>query len=72
MTEAPLVAERAHLASLLEAIQRCVYFLAASRKKQRWPLSGAALAAQAKDVGSSNLFPPSTSVSASCRTPLGR
>jgi hypothetical protein len=51
MTEAPLVAERAHLASLLEAIQRCVFFLDASREKQRWPLSGETLSAHAKDVG---------------------
>lgn len=51
MTEAPLVAERAHLAGLLEAIQRCVFFLDASRKKQGWPLSGEALSAHAKDVG---------------------
>jgi len=51
MTEAPLVAERAHLARLLEAIQRCVFFLDASRQKQRWPLSGEALSAHAKDVG---------------------
>jgi hypothetical protein len=51
MIEAPLVAERAHLAGLLEAIQRCVFFLDASRKKQGWPLSGKALSAHAKDVG---------------------
>lgn len=50
MTETPLAAERAHLASLLEAIQRCVYFLDASRRKQRWPLSGEVLSARAKDV----------------------
>jgi hypothetical protein len=47
----PLDAERAHLASLLEAIQRCVYFLDASRRKQNWPLSGVFLSAHAKDVG---------------------
>jgi hypothetical protein len=49
--ETPLAAERAHLASLLEAIQRCVYFLDASRTKQHWPLSGQWLSARAKDVG---------------------
>jgi hypothetical protein len=49
--DAPLTAEHAHLASLLEAIQRCVYFLDASRKKQSWPLSGDMLSAHAKDVG---------------------
>lgn len=51
MTEAPLAAERAHLSGLLEAIQRCVFFLDASRNKQRWPLSGETLSARAKDVG---------------------
>ena len=33
-----LEAERAHLANLLEAIQRCVYFLEASDRKHQWPL----------------------------------
>jgi hypothetical protein len=51
MTEAPLVTERAHLSGLLDAIQRCVFFLDASRKKQHWPLSGETLSAHAKDVG---------------------
>lgn len=50
MTETPLAAERGYLASLLEAIQRCVYFLDASRKKQSWPLSGESLSTRAKDV----------------------
>lgn len=33
-----LAAEQQHLASLLEAIQRCVFFLEASNKKLAWPL----------------------------------
>jgi len=33
MNNAILEAERAHLANLLEAIQRCVYFLEASARK---------------------------------------
>ena len=38
-----------HLAGLLEAIQRCVYFLDASDQGIAWPLTGAALAARKKD-----------------------
>jgi len=36
----PLVAEREHLAKLLEAVQRCAHFLHASAAKVRWPLDG--------------------------------
>lgn len=45
-----LATQRAHLAGLLEAIQRCVYFLHASDAKLSWPLSGELLADQKKDV----------------------
>ncbi len=45
-----LHAERQHLANLLEAIQRCVYFLHESEAKLTWPLSGHTLAARKKDV----------------------
>lgn len=56
MTQSPdpkalLAAQRTHLGSLLEAIQRCVYFLDASDKNLPWPLSGAVLAARKKDAG---------------------
>lgn len=45
-----LDAERAYLAGLLEAIQRCVYFLDASDKKLAWPLSGEFLEKRKKDI----------------------
>jgi hypothetical protein len=38
MTKDILAAKQQHLASLLEAIQRCVFFLDASDKKIAWPL----------------------------------
>lgn len=38
MTKAALQAEQRHLAELLEAIQRCVFFLDASVQKTTWPL----------------------------------
>lgn len=41
--------QRRHLASLLEAIQRCVYFLDASDRGIPWPLTGGALAVRKKD-----------------------
>lgn len=41
--------QRRHLAGLLEAIQRCVYFLDASDRGIPWPLTGGALAARKKD-----------------------
>lgn len=47
---APLEAERRHLAELLEALQRCVYFLEASRRKIPWPLSATYLEEHRKDV----------------------
>lgn len=51
MVEDILEAERQYLSRLLEAIQRCVYFLHASDKKTAWPLEGSALAARKKDEG---------------------
>lgn len=50
MTAQPLEAERRHLAGLLEAIQRCVYFLEASRTKMLWPIAPELLAQHDKDV----------------------
>lgn len=44
-----LVAEKAHLAQLLEAVQRCVYFLDAAASGLPWPLDGEALALRKKD-----------------------
>ena len=43
MTAHVLENERLHLASLLEAIQCCVYFLAASDHRLTWPLTAACL-----------------------------
>ena len=45
-----LDAEREHLAGLLEAIQRCIYFLDASAHKLVWPLSAEFLGQHKKDV----------------------
>lgn len=45
-----LNAEKLHLSELLEAIQRCVYFLDASSQKLTWPLTADLLEAQKKDV----------------------
>ncbi len=42
--------EKQHLANLLEAIQRCVYFLNASHAAIEWPLTGLVLTAQKKDT----------------------
>lgn len=50
MTGSALEAERAHLAGLLEAIQRCVYFLHASARKHSWPLSAEYLVPRKKDA----------------------
>ncbi len=50
MTNPTLDAERGHLSSLLEAIQRCVYFLHASDQRHDWPLSGERLSERKKDV----------------------
>jgi len=45
-----LEAERGHLANLLEAIQRCIFFLHESESKLDWPLEGRRLANRKKDV----------------------
>ena len=44
-----LAAEKQHLAGLLEAIQRCVYFLNASSQTLSWPLQGEHLLTHKKD-----------------------
>jgi len=44
-----LHAQKQYLASLLEAIQRCVYFLNASDSTIEWPLTGDYLSARKKD-----------------------
>lgn len=46
----PLEAEKNHLAGLLEAIQRCVYFLDASSQTLQWPISGSHLEINKKDT----------------------
>ena len=38
MNHAILDARRAHLANLLEAMQRCAFFLEVSKQKLSWPL----------------------------------
>ena len=50
MDKTILDAARAYLASLLEAIQRYVYFLDASGRKLTWPLLAELLEKQKKDV----------------------
>lgn len=50
MTRDALAAERSHLANLLEAIQRCVFFLHQSESKHDWPLDGTQLSRCKKDV----------------------
>lgn len=50
MNQSILYAEKLHLAELLEAIQRCVYFLDASSQKLTWPLTKEQLESQKKDV----------------------
>ncbi len=49
MNENILDAERQYLSNLLEAIQRCVYFLHASDSKIAWPLESGELASRKKD-----------------------
>ena len=44
-----LLAEKAHLGNLLEAIQHCVYFLDAASRKLPWPLNGSLLLHRKKD-----------------------
>ncbi|PPD35798.1 MAG: hypothetical protein CTY19_01775 [Methylomonas sp.] len=46
-----LNAEKNHLADLLEAIQRCVYFLNASSQKITWPLTAEFLENERKNIG---------------------
>ena len=41
---------RGHLADLLEASQRCAWYLQAGAAKMRWPLTGAELAQRSKDL----------------------
>ncbi|MBU0733217.1 MAG: hypothetical protein KKG10_03610 [Proteobacteria bacterium] len=50
MIETTLQAERQHLAELIEAIQRCVFFLDASIEKLVWPLTKAHLENNKKDI----------------------
>jgi hypothetical protein len=47
--ESVLSAERNYLASLLEAIQRCVYFLNAASQNIPWPLTEQTLQSRKKD-----------------------
>lgn len=44
-----LAAEKRHLAQLLEAVQRCVYFLDGVAARLAWPLTGELLERQKKD-----------------------
>ncbi len=46
-----LAAERMHLAHLLEAVQRCAYFLHATSQRLPWPLTGPGLRQRQKDNG---------------------
>ncbi|MCE8040073.1 MAG: hypothetical protein ACXIU5_08910 [Halomonadaceae bacterium] len=50
MTHDLLEEQRLHLARLLEAIQRCAWFLHQSDGKLEWPIDAAQLEAQKKDV----------------------
>lgn len=50
MTVALLTREKEYLAKLLEAIQRCVYFLNASENRIEWPLTGDVLTLRKKDT----------------------
>ena len=47
--ESVLSAERNYLASLLEAIQRCVYFLNAASQNIPWPVTEQTLQSRKKD-----------------------
>jgi len=44
-----LAAQKAHLSQLLEAIQRCAYFLAAASRQLPWPLQGEELHTRKKE-----------------------
>ena len=50
MNNKALTAEKQHLSNLIEAIQRCIYFLNASVAKHRWPLQQGHLEENRKDV----------------------
>jgi len=50
MNRAILEAERAHLAKLLETVQRYVFFLDASDKKLSWPLQAEEFQHRKRDV----------------------
>ncbi len=50
MSNDVLEEERAYLSNLLEAVQRCVYFLHHSEQKLTWPLMGEVLRQSKKDV----------------------
>ena len=49
MNPALLEHEKQHLASLLEAVQRCVYFLDAAGSSVTWPLATQGLEQRKKD-----------------------
>ena len=49
MSTNSLIAEREHLANLLEAVQRCAHFLHASSSRVKWPLGGPGLKNRQKD-----------------------
>jgi len=53
MSEDPLSLEKQHLSGLLEAVQRCVYFLEGLDSRLSFPLSGETLRSRCKDR---NLF----------------
>jgi hypothetical protein len=50
MAHEVLAAQKTHLSNLLEAIQRCVYFLNASDASLSWPLTGQVLSEHKKDA----------------------
>ena len=50
MNQSILDSEKLHLAELLEAVQRCVYFLDASSQNLTWPLTKQRLQIRKKDV----------------------
>ncbi|MEI6376007.1 MAG: hypothetical protein WCO97_02300 [bacterium] len=51
MNEDPLSLEKQHLAGLLEAIHRCVYFFDGLASGQNFPISGEVLRTKCKDRG---------------------
>jgi hypothetical protein len=63
-----LNAEKAHLSSLLEAVQRCVYFLHASDQKLTWPLTAEYLTARKKDVSLFESLAAINELLPSCKT----